>query len=87
MRDGIVQHHLIDARTGRPSTSPWEQVTACGSTCLHADTAARTAYLLGRDGPDWLDEHDVPGRFIDRDGVVVMTRLWAEMTEGWPACT
>lgn len=87
VRDGIVQHHLIDARTGRPSTSPWEQVTVCGSTCLHADTGARAAFLLGRDGPDWLDDHGVPGRFIDRDGVVVMTRLWAEMTEGWPACT
>jgi thiamine biosynthesis lipoprotein len=87
VRDGIVQHHLIDARTGRPSASPWEQVTACGATCLAADTAARAAFLLGRDGPDWLDEHGVPGRFIDRDGVVVMTRLWAEMTEGWPACT
>lgn len=87
VRDGVLQHHLIDARTGRPSASPWEQVTACGSTCLHADTAARAAFLLGRDGPDWLDEHGVPGRFIDRDGIVVMTRLWAEMTEGWPACT
>lgn len=87
VRDGIVQHHLIDARTGRPSTSPWEQVTACGSTCLHADTAARAAFLLGRDGPDWLDEQGVPGRFIDCDGIVVMTRRWAEMTEGWPACT
>ena len=87
VRDGIVQHHLIDARTGRPSTSSWEQVTACGSTCLHADTAARASFLLGRDGPDWLDEQGIPGRFIDRDGIVVMTRLWAEMTEGWPACT
>ena len=39
--------HLVDPRTGEPSDSPWEQVTASGSSCLAADVAAKVAFLLG----------------------------------------
>ena len=54
-RGGELQHHLIDPRTGTPADSPWEQVTVSGDTCLAADVAAKAAFLLGYDGPDWLD--------------------------------
>ena len=64
LRGGVEQHHLIDPATGRPSASPWEQVTVCGATCLAADVAAKAAFLLGYDGPDWLDERRLPGRFL-----------------------
>lgn len=63
-RGGSEQHHLIDPASGRPSTSPWDEVTVCGSTCLAADVAAKAAFLLGEDGPDWLDERGLPGRFL-----------------------
>ena len=68
--------HLIDPRTGQPSDSPWEQVTVSGATCLAADVAAKAAYLLGDDGPDWLDGRGMAGRFLGLDGRVVCNAAW-----------
>jgi thiamine biosynthesis lipoprotein len=76
LRAGKWQHHLIDPRTGRPADSPWEQVTACGDSCLMADTAAKAAYLLGDDGPDWLDARGMAGRFVCLDGSIVVNASW-----------
>lgn len=82
---GIVSRgrHLVDPRTGEPSESPWEQVTASGSSCLAADVAAKTAFLFGEDGLAWLDERGIPGRFVSLEGDVVENALWA----GALACT
>jgi FAD:protein FMN transferase len=63
-RGGAVQHHLLDPRTGRPSTSPWTQVTVAAGSCLAADVAAKAAFLLGDDGPEWLEARGLPGRFL-----------------------
>jgi len=75
--------HLIDPSTGRPSDSPWEQVTASGSSCLAADIAAKTAFLLGADGPAWLDERGIAGRLVSLDGEIVASSRW----RGAVACT
>ena len=75
VRGGVEQHHLIDPRTGRPSRSPWTQVTAVGATCLAADVCAKAAFLLGFDGPAWLDALNVPGRFL-ADWRVVANDAW-----------
>ena len=75
--------HLVDPRTSEPSESPWEQVTASGSSCLAADVAAKAAFLLGADGPAWLDERGIPGRFVALDGTIVESTLW----RGALACT
>lgn len=79
--------HLVDTATGGPSESPWEQVTASGSSCLAADVAAKAGFLLGERGPDWLDERGVAGRFVGLDGAVVENDAWARATRGVPACT
>jgi FAD:protein FMN transferase len=76
-RGGEEQHHLLDPRTGRPCRhSPWQQVTVSGASCLAADVAAKAAFLLGEDGPAWLDEHGMPGRFVARAGEVVLNGAW-----------
>ena len=75
--------HLLDPRTGGPSASPWSQVTVSGSTCLAADVAAKAAYLLGHDGPAWLDARGMPGRFVDEDGSVTCNAAW----DGSLVCT
>lgn len=75
-RGGEGQHHLIDPRTGMPSTSSWAQVTVSGATCLAADVAAKAAFLLGADGPGWLDERGMAGRFVSRGGEVVLNDAW-----------
>jgi FAD:protein FMN transferase len=69
--------HLIDPATGRPSESPWEQVTASGADCLAADVAAKAAFLLGDRGPGWLDERGIAGRFVAVDGEIVENRCWS----------
>ena len=76
-RGGRPQHHLIDPRTGVPaSQSPWEQVTVCGLSCVGADIAAKAAFLLGADGPAWLDARGLPGRFVTTAGDVLPNRSW-----------
>lgn len=67
LRGGVEQHHLIDPRTGRPARSRWDEVTVAASSCLTADVAARAAFLLSEDGPAWLDERGLPGRFLADD--------------------
>ena len=79
-RAGAEQHHLIDPATARPSASPWEEVTVCGATCLAADVAAKAAFLLGHDGPDWLDEHGLAGRFLV-SGHARENATWRESVE------
>jgi FAD:protein FMN transferase len=85
MRGGRVQHHLIDAATGRPADVAWDQVTACGATCLAADAAAKAGFLLGNEGPAWLDARGIPARFLAADGAVTANRAWT--ATGVPACT
>jgi thiamine biosynthesis lipoprotein len=74
-RGGRPQHHLIDPRDGRPSSSPWSLVTVAASRCVEADVAAKAAFLLGEDGPEWLDQHGLPGRFV-RGGEIVRNERW-----------
>jgi thiamine biosynthesis lipoprotein len=76
LRGGKVEHHLIDPRTGAPADSPWEQVTVAGASCLAADVLAKAAFLRGAEGPAWLDERGVPGRFLAPGEVVLTNRSW-----------
>jgi thiamine biosynthesis lipoprotein len=78
-RGGLLQHHLLDPRTGRPSDSRWTEVTVGAGSCVAADVAAKAAFLLSGDGPDWLDERGLPGRFADREGIVV-NAAWTAAT-------
>ncbi len=87
LRAGMVQHHLIDPRTGRPSDSPWEQVTACGADCVAADGAAKAGFLLADHGPDWLDSRGIPARFLRPDGGVTKNDAWRRSMAGALACT
>jgi thiamine biosynthesis lipoprotein len=84
---GVLRHHLIDPRTGSPSTAPWREVTACGARCVDADIAAKAAFLSGADGPEWLDRRGIPGRFVTEDGEIVHNQRWLAALEGAPACT
>ena len=80
LRGGDAQHHLIDPRTGRPSMAPWSEVTVAAGSCLEADVAAKAAFLLGDEGPAWLDERNLPGRF--RVGEVeIANRSWRRALE------
>ena len=58
-----------------------------GATCLDADVAAKAAFLLGDEGPDWLDERGLPGRFLDAGDRAVTNRSWQRSLEGALVCT
>lgn len=77
-RGGTERHHLIDPATGRPSDSPWRDVTAVAGSCLAADVAAKAALLLGPAGPAWLDRRGLAGRFVARSGRVVVNEAWRQ---------
>jgi len=90
LRGGAVQHHLIDPRTGRPASVRWQAVTVAARHCLTADIAAKAAFLLDWDGPAWLDERGLPGRFIAHDGSIVVNVCWRRAihaAEERSACT
>jgi FAD:protein FMN transferase len=78
--------HLIDAATGCPSASAWQQVTASGLTCLAADVAAKAGFLLGDGGPEWLDLRGIPGRFVGLEGEIVENDTWAAATPVVQTC-
>jgi len=83
LRGGEVQHHLVDPATGRAARSLWREVTVAARSCLVADVAAKAALLLGREGKAWLDERDLPGRFV---GATTITGArWREAVETGPA--
>lgn len=63
-RGEAIQHHLLDSRTGRPAHSRWSEVTVAAGSCVGADVAPKAAFLLSDDGPDWLDEQGLAGRFV-----------------------
>ncbi len=86
LRGGEVHHHLIDPRTGRPAVTPWASVTACGATCVAADVAAKAGFLLGADGPAWLDARDIPGWFVEPGGAVTTNAAWDASMRREPAC-
>jgi FAD:protein FMN transferase len=86
LRGGQLQHHLIDPGTGSPASSPWEQVTVCGLSCVGADVAAKAAFLLGARGPAWLDVRGLPGRFVAAAGDVVVNHAWQRSLERAAAC-
>jgi FAD:protein FMN transferase len=83
-RGGREQHHLIDPGTGRPARGPWQEVTVAAGTCAAADVAAKAAFLLGPEGPAWLDERGLPGRFLTGTGVV-LNGAWRGSIEERPA--
>jgi thiamine biosynthesis lipoprotein ApbE len=58
-----------------PASSPWSVVTVAAGRCRDAHVAARAAARLGADGPDWLDEHGLAGRFLAPGGAVA-NRHW-----------
>jgi len=66
--------------TGRPSDSIWTLVTVTAASCRDADVAAKAAFLLGAEGPAWLDERNLPGRFESPAGVT-RNRTWQAVLE------
>ena len=71
---GEIRHHLIDPRTGRPSTSGVASATVVADTVAHAETLAKAALVLGpEDGRALLERSGVAGVLILDSGALVHT--------------
>lgn len=77
-RGGVRMHHVIDPRTGRPVQEVWRTASATGPTCTAANVASTAAIVLGRQAPDWLNDHDVSARLVAVNGTVAFTGQWPE---------
>jgi len=66
---GEPSHHLIDPRTGLPSTSSISTVVVCAAEAWWAEVLAKAALLAGAvKGKQLLQDHDVTSWMIDTSG-------------------
>jgi thiamine biosynthesis lipoprotein len=78
-RGGRTLHHLVDPRTGLPSTSGLVSVTAAANACAQAEVAAKVALVLGpTDGADFLSQAGISALAIGEDGSRHRLGHWLE---------
>lgn len=75
---GLLQHHLLDPRTGRPVAPHWRTVTATGPTCVAANVATTAAIVLGPQAEAWLIARAVDARLVGVDGSVRRAGAWPD---------
>lgn len=75
--EGTQRHHLLDPRTGLPSTGPIVQATVAAPTCRQAEVAAKMAILssLGR-AIGWLEMHRLAAVLVAADGMSWRVGTW-----------
>jgi FAD:protein FMN transferase len=77
-RGGMMLHHIVDPRTGRPADGPWRTVSVAAATCADANAATTAAIVAGRQAAAWLTRAGLAARLVSRDGEV-------SCLGGWPA--
>ena len=77
-QDGLVRHHLLDPRTGRPAVSPWRSVTVVAPTCLRANTVTTAALVKGDGALEWLRRTGLPTRLVPHDGPILTLGGWPQ---------
>jgi thiamine biosynthesis lipoprotein len=77
-RAGVVLHHIIDPRTGRPAAGPWRTATTVAGTCVDANIASTAAIVLGEEAHDWLVAQAIPARLVGIDGRVARVGNWPD---------
>jgi thiamine biosynthesis lipoprotein len=58
MRDGTLQHHIIDPLTGQPVETDLMTVTVIAPNVMEAEAAAKASFILGSQaGLEWIEAH------------------------------
>ncbi len=71
-RNGEERHHLIDPRTGAPSTSDLVRVTAVGADAVDAEVRAKALFLAGESAAlEEAAQEQVPCLLVTEDGRTV----------------
>jgi len=75
---GSERHHIVDPRSGLPTSGPWRSATVAAASCAEANAASTAAIVAGAGAVAWLRSTGLPGRLVDHDGSVTAVG-------GWPA--
>jgi thiamine biosynthesis lipoprotein len=77
-RNGKVQHHIIDPRTGQPAETDVLSATVVGPSACEAEVAAKVALILGSgEGTAWIEERPaLAGLLVLEDGSIVRSSRW-----------
>ena len=68
MRNGLLQHHIIDPRTGRPAQSDVLSATVAAPSVVMAEIAAKVVLILGSaDGLAWVESNELLATLLVRD--------------------
>ncbi len=70
MREGSLQHHIIDPLTGQPAETDLLTVTVIAPNVMEAEAAAKASFILGsRAGLEWIEARpEYAGVFILDNG-------------------
>jgi len=75
-RGGVMMHHIVDPRTGRPAGGPWRTASVAAATCAEANAAATAAIVAGGQAASWLTSEGLPARLVGHDGEVLCLGGW-----------
>ncbi len=83
LKDGRLQHHLIDPRTGHPATTDAISVSVVGGRVFTAEIHAKVALILGaEEGLAYLEaQPGVEGLIFSAGGRVLMTSGMGQFSE------
>lgn len=79
-RNGQLHHHIINPLTGLPAETDVLRVTVVAPTVMEAETAAKTAFILGvQKGMEWLEAYpSFAGLMILDSGEEILNRKMQE---------
>ncbi len=79
MVGGVLHHHIIDPQTGQPAVSDLLRVTAVAPTVMEAETAAKTAFIMGSEkGMEWIEQNSLAAVLILNDGELLHSQRMTE---------
>jgi thiamine biosynthesis lipoprotein len=81
---GRTMHHILDPRTGEPSSSTWRTVSVAAASCADANIASTASVVRGSAAPAWLASLGLPARLLDAGGEVTTVGAWPTEAAGRP---
>jgi thiamine biosynthesis lipoprotein len=76
LRDGVLQHHIINPITNQPAETDVLTVTVIASNVMQAEAAAKAVFIKGSGpGLEWIETHpDFAALFILDDGKMIYSQ-------------
>ncbi|WP_449374660.1 FAD:protein FMN transferase [Arthrobacter psychrolactophilus] len=76
--NGVSVHHILDPRFGLPADDIWRSVSVAADSCLEANAYSTAGVVRGFTAIQWFRDLGIAGRFVDRQGRVVLTGMWPQ---------